>query len=127
MAKVQYLCACVGRTHTKGAKVLIDDSIPRIDPTVKHIGVSKLRGLNATKLRDSTDTFVIQENDTPLAVLVNYEKFLIMQEQLLSVFNTLEMLTDSAEVKAVMAALEDAAAGRVRSLADIRAELKDRG
>ena len=42
-------------------------------------------------------------------------------------FNMLEMLTDTEEVKAIQAALNDVSAGRVRSLADIRAELKGRG
>ena len=112
-------------THLKGAKVL-DANIPRIDPTVKHIGVSKLRGLNASKLKDA-ETFVIQENDTPLAVLLSYEKFLIMQEQLESFINMIELLADQDEVKGVRNGLEDVRAGRTRSLTDIRAELKDRG
>lgn len=55
-------------------------TIPRIDPSVKHVGISKLRDLNATKLRKQTDeTLVIQENDTPLAVLLSYKKFLAIQ------------------------------------------------
>lgn len=106
---------------------MLDANIPRIDPSVKHIGVSKLRGLNASKLKDTTETFVIQENDTPLAVLVSYEKFLIMQEQLESFINMLEMLSDQEELKGLRSGLDDVKAGRVRSLADIRAELKGRG
>jgi hypothetical protein len=58
-------------------------SIPYIDPKVRHVGVSKLRELNATKLKelgqDNEQTLVIQDNDQPLAVLLSYEKFLIMQ------------------------------------------------
>lgn len=106
---------------------MLDTNIPRIDPTVKHIGVSKLRGLNASKLRDNAETFVIQENDKPLAVLVSYEKFLIMQEQLESFINMIEMLADQEEIKGVRNGLDDVRAGRTRSLADIRAGLKDRG
>lgn len=106
---------------------MADTGVPIIDPTVKHIGVSKLRGFSASKLRDTNDTFVIQENDTPLAVLLSYEKFLIMQEQLMSVFNTLELLMNKDEMKALHAALDDVQAGRTRSLAEIRAELKKRG
>ena len=98
--------------------------VPVIDRSVKHIGVSKLRGLNASRLKDATETFVIQENDTPLAVLVNYEKFLIMQEKLQSVMNTLDMLVDLDEVKDVITGLAEATKGRVRSLASIRAELE---
>ena len=51
-------------------------SIPFIDQNVEHVGTTKLRELNSTKLRNNTKTLVIQENDTPLAVLLNYERFL---------------------------------------------------
>jgi PHD/YefM family antitoxin component YafN of YafNO toxin-antitoxin module len=97
---------------------------PVIDPTIKHVGVSKLRELNATKLKETGDTFVIQDNNTPLAVLLSYEKFLIMQQQLTSVMNTLELLSESQEIAGMLAGIEDMKAGRVRSLADIEAELK---
>ena len=106
---------------------MLDANIPRIDPSVKHIGVSKLRGLNASKLKDNAETFVIQENDKPLAVLLSYEKFLIIQEQLESFINVIELLYDQEEVKGVRNGLDDVRAGRTRSLADIRAELKGRG
>jgi len=97
---------------------------PVIDPTIKHVGVSKLRELNATNLKDTKDTFVIQDNNTPLAVLLSYERFLIMQQQLLSVMNTLELLSESEEIAGVMAGIEDMKAGRVRSLAELETELK---
>lgn len=102
-------------------------NIPLIDPNVKHIGVSKLRQFNATNLRETSDTFVIQENDTPLAVLVSFEKFLMMQEQLMSVLNTMEMLTDKTDLDGVKAGLAALSQGRTRSLVEIRAELKKRG
>lgn len=98
-------------------------NIPLIDPNVKHIGVSKLRQFNASSLRETSDTFVIQENDKPLAVLVSFEKFLIMQEQLMSVLNTIELLTDQTEIEGVKAGLGASNKGRTRSLAEIRAEL----
>lgn len=60
----------------------IVEDFPTIDPSVKHVGVSKLRGLNADKLRENTDTYVIQDNEQPLAVLLTYDKFLAMQEKL---------------------------------------------
>jgi hypothetical protein len=66
-----------------------------IDPTIKHVGVSKLRELNATVLKETDDTFVIQDNNIPLAVLLTYEKFLLMQQELMSVVNTLELLNRS--------------------------------
>lgn len=102
-------------------------NIPLIDPNVKHIGVSKLRQFNATNLRETSDTFVIQENDTPLAVLVSFEKFLIMQEQLMSVLGTMELLTDKTDLEGVKAGLAAFTAGRTRSLVEIRAEMKKRG
>ena len=98
---------------------------PYIDATVKHVGVSKLRGLNADKLRETTDTFVIQDpNDKPLAVLLTYDKFLAMQEELEAVARTVEMLSDNAEAAAFRAGLEDMQAGRTRSLDEIDKEFK---
>ncbi len=96
---------------------------PVIDPTIKHVGVSKLRELNAATLKDTEDTFVIQDNNTPLAVLLRYEKFLIMQQQLATVMNTLDLLSESKELQGVLAGIEDMVAGRVRSLAEVEAEI----
>ncbi len=101
---------------------------PHIDPTVKHVGVSKLRGLNADSLRATTDTFVIQEKERPLAVLLTYEKFMAMQEELEAAARTVEMLSDPVELAALRVATEDIAAGRIHSLASIDAEIrKNRG
>ncbi len=103
-------------------------AIPYIDPRVRHVGVSKLRELNASKLKElgqeNEQTLVIQDNDTPLAVLLSYEKFLIIQEKLTAVFNTIELLTDSAEREALLSAVEDVKNHRVRSLNEIEAEMK---
>jgi hypothetical protein len=57
-------------------------SIPYLDPSVQHVGISKLRALNVTQLRDLDKTLVIQDNDKPLAVLLKYEHFLAMQERM---------------------------------------------
>ena len=57
-------------------------SIPYLDPSVQHVGISKLRALNVTQLRDLDKTMVIQDNDKPLAVLLKYEHFMAMQEQI---------------------------------------------
>ena len=98
---------------------------PYIDATVKHVGVSKLRGLNADKLRETTDTFVIQDpNDKPLAVLVTYDKFLAMQDELMAVARTVEMLSDKSELEGLKAGLADMKAGRLQTLDEIDAELK---
>ena len=58
-------------------------SIPYLDPTVQHVGISRLRALNVTQLRELDKTLVIQDNDKPLAVLLKYEHFLAMQEKIL--------------------------------------------
>jgi len=102
-------------------------AIPIIDPSVKHVGVSKLRELNATKLKETKDeTLVIQDNDKPLAVLLSYEKFMIMQGQLMAVFNTLEVMTDENERNGLVAGLKDLQNGRIRSFDEIEAELENK-
>jgi hypothetical protein len=106
----------------------IVENFPRIDPSVRHIGVSKLRGLNAEKLRENDETFVIQDNDKPLAVLLTYDTFLAMQEQLDTVRNTVTLLTDVADVAALRKGLDDLKSGRFEALEEIKKELKkDRG
>ena len=100
--------------------------IPVIDPSVRHVGVSKLRELNVAKLRQNDETLVIQDNDQPLAVLLAYDKFLEMQQLLTCVLNTIDLLMEKSEVEGVRAALEDLKAGRVRPLAEIEAELNRR-
>ena len=90
---------------------------PHIDPTVKHVGISKLRGLNADKLRSTTDTLVIQENDQPLAVLLTYDRFLAMQADLEAFGRTVAMLSDPEEISAFMAGIKDVEANRLHSLA----------
>lgn len=57
-------------------------SIPYVDPTVQHVGISRLRALNVSQLRALDKTLVIQDNDEPLAVLLKYEHFLAMQEKI---------------------------------------------
>jgi lipid A disaccharide synthetase len=100
-------------------------AFPEIDPQIKFVGVSKLRELNATKLREQTDdTLVIQENDTPLSVLFSYKRYQEMRAEFNSMVSMIEMLTDETERKGVFAALEDVRVGRVRSLAEIEADLE---
>lgn len=57
-------------------------SLPYVDPSVQHVGVTKLRALNVAQLRELDKTMVIQDNDKPLAVLLRYDHFMAMQEQL---------------------------------------------
>jgi hypothetical protein len=58
-------------------------SVPYLDPSVQHVGISRLRALNVTQLRDLDKTLVIQDNDKPLAVLLKYEHFMAIQERLM--------------------------------------------
>ncbi|MBI3696518.1 MAG: hypothetical protein HY238_16965 [Acidobacteria bacterium] len=99
-------------------------SIPYIDPNVEHVGVSRLRKLNAANLRQNQKALVIQENDKPLAVLLTYEQFLSMQKQIQSVMATIEVLTDEEERVSLAAGLRNLRAGKTKPLEDIRAELK---
>lgn len=62
---------------------------PYIDPNVQHVGVSKLRSLNASTLGNIKNAWVIQDNDTPLAVLVKYDQYLVIQKQLMSLLETI--------------------------------------
>ena len=56
-------------------------SKPYLDPSVQHVGISRLRAFNVTQLRELDKTLVIQDNDQPLAVLVKYRNFMAMQEE----------------------------------------------
>lgn len=100
-------------------------AFPFVNPSVRYVGVSKLRELNATKLKENDETLIIQDSDdTPLAVLLSYEQFLIIQDQLLSVLNTIEVLSDDNEHKSLSRAFDDIRAGKVRSLDEIEAEME---
>ncbi len=98
--------------------------IPYIDPNVEHVGTSRLRELNSKKLRSMDKTLVIQENDTPLAVLLDYEQFLYIQSRLRSLLETIDLLTNENEVASLKGGLNDLKAGRTKSILEIRASLK---
>ena len=99
-------------------------AFPDIDPRIRHVGVSKLRDLNATKLKEQEDdTLVIQENDTPLSVLFSYKRYQEMRAEMNSLLSMIEMLTNDTERNGVLAAFEDIRGGRVRSLTEIEADL----
>jgi len=57
-------------------------SLPYLDPSVQHVGVTRLRTLNVAQLRELDKTLVIQDNDKPLAVLLRYEHFMAMQNKI---------------------------------------------
>lgn len=94
-----------------------------VNPNVRTVGVSKLRSLNATQLRDIDKTIVIQENDQPLAVLVKYEEFMAMQKQLLAALEQ-ALLSDKSTVEAVLNGRGDVKSGNTRTLDEIRDSLK---
>jgi hypothetical protein len=87
--------------------------------------VSKLRDLNATKLREQNDeTLVIQENDIRLAVLLPYKRYLEIREEFNALLNLLELVGNETERNGLMAAFEDIRAGRIRSLDEIETDLE---
>lgn len=67
------------------------NDMPYIDSRVDHVGITKLRELNAKGLRDMNKLLVLQDNNQPLAVLVKYEQYLVMQQKLQSLMNTIRM------------------------------------
>ena len=98
-------------------------TMPYIDPDVEHVGVSRLRKLNATNLRQASKTLVIQDKDTPLAVLLAYEQFLCMQQKIEQLLETLELFSDDAERALLVEGLEDLRSGRTKSFSEIRRSL----
>jgi hypothetical protein len=100
-------------------------AFPDIDPRIRHVGVSKLRDLNATKLREQEDnTLVIQENDTPLSVLFSYKRYQEMRAEMNSLLSMIEMLTSEKERDGLLEAFGDIRAGRIRTLAEIEKDLE---
>jgi hypothetical protein len=99
-------------------------SIPLLDPSVRYVGVSKLRDLNATKLKQFEETFVFQDNDNPVAVLLSYEKYLAIQNEMLGVVNTMELMSEKSELQGILAGLQDVSEDRTNSFAEIKARLR---
>jgi PHD/YefM family antitoxin component YafN of YafNO toxin-antitoxin module len=101
----------------------IDSAIPRIDRSVEHVGVSRLRKLNSDDLKTMETTLVLQENDQPLAVLLKYEKYLVLQDQLDTLMRTIYVLRNPEESAALRAGIEDVNKGRTKDLYEIKAGL----
>lgn len=104
--------------------VLIPE-IPYIDPTVEHVGVSRLRKLNASNLRANDKTLVIQDNETPVAVLLAYEKFLCMQREMEALLQTLEVFSDEEERRLLISGYKSSLVGQTNSIDAIRRSLAD--
>ena len=98
--------------------------IPVIDPNVQYVGVSKLRKLNATKLRSLDSTLVIQEDDKPLAVVLSYEQFMEMQQEREKIIATLETLFDKTEQADLLKALQQTQDGKTKPFSLVRKTLK---
>ena len=101
-------------------------AMPLIDPSVKYVGISKLRDLNATKLKETKETLVLQDNDVPLAVLLSYENYMVIQQKMAALMSTLELFSDRVELEGVLRGLKDISEGRVHSFAEVKATLKER-
>ncbi len=57
-------------------------NLPRIDPSIEHVGVSALRVLSGHTLRDLTKILVIVHNGQPVSVLFPYDRYMKMQAEL---------------------------------------------
>jgi hypothetical protein len=112
------------RRRTIMAHATANSGIPRIDPNVQYVGVTKLRTLNATNLQGLNKTLVIQDNEQPLAVVISYDKFLEMQSERERILATIEILTNKEESIALRAGLQDAIDGRTEPISAIRQEMK---
>ena len=104
---------------------IVLEGLPYIGPAVEHVGVSRLRRLNATRLRDNKKAIVIQDNDDPIAVLLTYERYMDIQGKLEALLRTVELLSDESERQLLVDGLEDWKSGRTKSIQEIRASLGD--
>ena|SRR2546423_730965 len=100
--------------------------IPVIDPNVRHVGVSKLRQLSADRLRSLDKTLVIQDDDTPLAVVLSYEQFMEMQQEREQILATLETIFEKEESDNLMTALQQTKDGNTKPFSSIRKPLRER-
>ena len=91
--------------------------IPFLDPAVEHVGVSKLRMFNATNLGKIKKMLVIQDNDSPLAVLLSYSQYLAIQSKLQEALDAVELLSKKENVERLLASLQDISEGRISPLA----------
>ena len=104
---------------------IVRQGLPYIDPTVEHVGVSRLRRVNATRLRENRKVTVVQDNGEPIAVLVAYRKYLELQDTLEALLRTVELLSDESERQLLVDGLRDVSEGRTKSIEEIRASLFD--
>ena len=60
---------------------------PYIDPTVDHVDLKQLRTFTPAKLRRLQRTQVLRQGDRPVAVLLSFNTFLRIQEELETLSN----------------------------------------
>jgi hypothetical protein len=98
---------------------------PELDPNVLYVRVSKLRELKVDKLRNLNKTLVIQDNETPLAVVLSYDQFLEMQNERKQILATLQTVLEKGERTSLEKALEEASNGHTKPISAIRKSLKE--
>jgi len=86
-----------------------------IDPTIEHVGVSKLRQLNAVNLGKLKNMLVVRENDTALAVVIRYEQYLEIQNQLEQALRTIQAYRSEG----LMQGLHDSATGKIKRMSEV--------
>jgi PHD/YefM family antitoxin component YafN of YafNO toxin-antitoxin module len=91
-------------------------SIPFLDPNVEHVGVSKLRSFNSSNLGEIKKMLVIQDNDRPLAVMMSYQQYLLVQKKLQEALDALELLGREEKRNRLRRGLRDPAERRVAPL-----------
>lgn len=97
------------------ADVQISGVMPHyIDPTIEHVGVSKLRQMSAANLGKLKKMLVVQDNDTALAVVIRYEQYLAMQNQLEEALRTIQAYGSSGLNKGI----EEFNAGKIKRMAE---------
>jgi hypothetical protein len=102
------------------ADVQISGVMPHyIDPTVEHVGVSKLRQLTATNLGKMNNMLVVRENDTALAVVIRYEQYLKMQNQLEDALRTIQ----GYHTEGLAQGIQDAATGKIKRMREVDSTL----
>ncbi len=98
------------------ADVQISGVMPHyIDTTIEHVGVSKLRQLSAMNLGKLKNMLVVRENDTALAVVMRYEQYLNMQNQLEEALRTIQAYHSDGLAQG----LQDAATGRIKRMSEV--------
>ena len=103
------------------------NDIPIIDPRIEYVGATKLRSLNTTNLSKLKKTLVIQDNDTPLAVLLNYEQYLTIQRKLQEALDRVQFYSKQEAQENLSKGLLDIKEGRTVPMAEVDKDIKYNG